>query len=266
MSIDRAIEQQIINFTRVMPALPQTANGIMNICNSRFVDARHLYKLICVDPLLFCQTQALFTIYYPKLNTIYNSIAKIMIMLNVNTVKNHIMPFAEKTKDALAAKSINKKTLEYQSCFWRHAVATGITARFIAKERGIDPAQFELYYAAGLVHDLGKYFQVEGTSHSELGGLVAKTAGLYEGLLDVILHHHDVAKSKGTNADLVCTAALADYFVNSSLSAQQKTGSKATLGKEVWQRLSVSPEFLEKHKQMLVSEIKKCDAYIKVEN
>ena len=256
MSIDRATEQEIKDSIENMPALVQTAKLASRICESRRVDALRLYKIISIDPILFCQTQMLYHYYYPKQRGEFTSIAKIIIILNVNTIKNYILRFAVKTKTVLEAKGWTPKMIEAQETFFLHATASAAVSRHIAKKLGINEDLFELYYAAGLLHDIGKFFNTGSEDHCVTGSFAANHIGLAKSLNHVISYHHDIEHYKGRNAHLVCTVMLADYIVHKYIHFKDYPREKNELDNKVLKTLHVDEAFCKVTASEIESEIK----------
>lgn len=240
-----------------LAALPQTAEALFQLCTSRKVEPRMLYKMICLDPAIFCQTQFLFNKYYPKLNDRFYSIAEIIIMLNITTIKNYLAPFAFKTYNALCEKTISKKIIEKNNELFVHAVTIGIASRFIAGLRKTDVNQFEYYYAAGLLHDFGKFFLVDKSDnddkdHPECGMAAAKALNLYSGLINVIAYHHDALEFRGRDIQLVQTVALAECW------AHKKSNDLKLI-----EKLDIKPDYGAPLEKLVSRELKKINAFIK---
>lgn len=255
MSTKRTAGHDVINATQDMPVLPQTAGGIYRHCHVRKVDARGLYKFICLDPLAFCQTQALFSAYYPKKRTQFHSIAEIIIVMNINTVKNYLAPFAQETRNALKEKKIPKESIERCNAFFLHALATGIASRTIASIRGVDPSQYELYYAAGLLHDIKNSF---------CGG-TAKTIGLSKDIENVIENYRNAGAYKGKNAALVQTVALAKNCVCGAFPAPAGGAKSGVSAKTLARQLSLDADFFAPLERGIVHSVKHAAAFAKAE-
>ncbi|GMO17095.1 MAG: hypothetical protein Pg6A_03330 [Termitinemataceae bacterium] len=262
MSINRAIETQIQNLVKTMPALPQTADHIYRICQSYNVQAGSLYKLICLDPFIFCHTQALFNSYFPKLNERFYSIAEIIIMLNINTVKNYIVPFAQTTHEGILGKTISKNFIEANNKLFLHSVAVGITSRFIAGLRGVDALQFEYYYSAGFLHDIGKFFFIEEAGHSEVGQVALKQMSLYSGLQNVIAFHHDALKFSGKDAEIVRTVALADCWVKRKLELKMDS-CEPKFENALINKLELNQAIFNQLENLVPNELKRVSTFIK---
>lgn len=122
---------------------------------------------------------------------------------------------------------------------FKHALGMALVCEGLAEFTKKAPA--DIAYTAGLLHDIGKavldqhvanawglfYRRVQtegvnitaaeqellGTTHTEVGGLLAERWSLPETLTDVILHHHHPEQAK-VNSELVHLVYLADLIIS----------------------------------------------------
>jgi putative nucleotidyltransferase with HDIG domain len=157
-------------------------------------------------------------------------------MLGLNTVKNLVLSTA-----VLSTLQKNKipDGLNMDG-FWLHCLCVGVTSKLLAIKQGVDPKHLEEYFAAGLLHDIGKIplnavlamdymqlitvadrehkslFMVErdvfGIDHCIAGEMIANLWKLDSVIGDVIANHHNVNEYSGENANIVYSVAIADYF------------------------------------------------------
>lgn len=243
----------------LMYALPASKERALAICDSGAIDGFGLYKLILTDPVLFCRAQALYGEYFGSQASAYNSISKIIIMLNSTTVKNYMLKFASPSKD----EADEEKIIAEQKAIAAHSLAVAVSARFIAKQRGLGDAKYEQYYAAGLVHDLGKLLCGARGSHCEAGLAGAKEMKLDNSLRDVIAFHHDIDNYSGKYADILCTVAIADWFVYTRLDKRYSLGKAPKLSKSVWEKIKITDDELAPIEKIARAEIKKCESFLK---
>jgi HD-GYP domain-containing protein (c-di-GMP phosphodiesterase class II) len=151
------------NENNTAPLFTQTSSlffvskKLIEVCETRHPKIPDLYRIICLDPILFVMTQKLYHYFYPESKKHYNSIAKIIIALNSNTIKNYLLDFAHSASSLIEMKKVSAAEIKRQEKCWRHTHSVAIAARFIAKSDGICPEKLEEYYAAGLTHDLDEY-------------------------------------------------------------------------------------------------------------
>jgi putative nucleotidyltransferase with HDIG domain len=208
-----------------------------------------------------------------------------IIMLGINTVKNLALS---------SAIMGNFKSREFKGLnaddYWRHSLCVGVTAKLIARERGIDPKLHEEYFTAGLLHDIGKIplnavlptdylhtilnadskkvslFRMEnetmGINHNEMGSRVVRAWKIGGALEDAVIHHHDYAGYKGENTDVLYSVVVANYF-----SALTETGYAGDRYPEVpslaiWKAIGIKWEHLEEMKSLVAEEITKARIFL----
>ena len=143
------------------------------------------------------------------------SLTHAIILLGINTVKNLALSTAVLEcigkKDSFRCLSMDD--------FWVHSLGVGVISRSFARLIGIPVTDQEMFYAARLLHDLGKIplnhccqeaykNAIEaanqeqktlndaekthlGLDHCIVGGLIAKKWRLHQDFSDVFHFHHD---------------------------------------------------------------------------
>ncbi|GMO54716.1 MAG: hypothetical protein Ta2G_13720 [Termitinemataceae bacterium] len=178
-------------------------NLVMELCDTSKTTAKDLLHLITIDPYLMCITQKLYHYYHPEVKE-YTDIEHIIIALSVNSVKNMILRIAEKT--------VYHKSKD-QTKFLTHSNAAAVCSMLIAKENG--ETSLQKYYAAGLVHDIGKYITYQRGGNYLKGGIkFAKDCALPPELLDPITYHQSFKNYEGRHIKILGTVGFANYFVN----------------------------------------------------
>lgn len=221
-----------------MPSLPTTVTKIMEICNDPRTSPADLNRVISLDPVLMGKVMRLINSAYYGLSQEITSLARAIIMLGINTVKNLALSTA--ILGTLGQKE-DFHALNMDG-YWRHSLGVGVTAKLIAKHRRVDPKVLEEYFIAGLLHDIGKIplnnrfpqdyivalghsdrdnsslflaeSEVFGMNHAQVGALILKAWNLDESIQDVILHHHKPQGYTGSHKELLYTVVLANYFAN----------------------------------------------------
>ncbi len=230
--------RKIRDYIMGMPSLPTTVSKVMEVCNNPKTSPLDLDKVISLDPVLMGKVLKLINSAYYGLSTQITSLARAIIMLGVNTVKNLALSTA--VIDKFGSKS-DFRALNPEG-FWRHSLCVGVAAKMIARKRGVDPKTVEEYFAAGLLHDIGKipinnalsddYVRTMSladrerislylaekrsidTDHAEAGKLVAEAWKLDGPIADSIAWHHVPEAYAGAHREVVHTVAVANYFAN----------------------------------------------------
>jgi putative nucleotidyltransferase with HDIG domain len=271
-----------------MPSLPVTVSKVLEVCNNPKTSPIDLDNVIKLDPVLMGRVLKLINSAYYGLGTQVTSLARAIIMLGVNTVKNLALSTAviDRLVDKGAFRALN------MDGFWRHSLCVGVTAKLIAKSRGVDARLIEEYFAAGLLHDIGKIplnnalaedyvrtmsladreriplFLAEKRAldldHCEAGLVVAESWRLSGAIADSIAFHHTHESYRGDHGDVVRTVAIADYFAN-----REGIGFSGNLypdkpGNEVYGLLDMDKSTLEDLEGPVNAEIEKAKVFLKL--
>ena len=219
-----------------MPSLSTTIIKVLETCNDPQASANDLKRVISLDPVLTGQVLKLINSAYYSLATPVTSLARAIIMLGMNTVKN------------LALSSAILKTMREDSSlrtfstdqFWTHCLCVGVVAKSLAEIKGIAPVEREAYFVAGLLHDLGKLpmnkqfpeeynrvwqtarrdqealhnceFKSLSIDHCAVGEMIAKKWRLGMALAETLAHHHNPDSCSAANREFVSIVSLANQF------------------------------------------------------
>lgn len=221
-----------------MPSLSTTVTKVLEVCNSPKTSANDLNRVISLDPVLTGQVLKLINSAYYSLPNQISSLARAIIMLGMNTVKNLALSTA--VIGALAKKS--SFTTLPMDAFWVHSIGVGVTAKAIATARNVPTAAREEYFVAGMLHDLGKIplnmcfpenygqalqlaalqqnslLKVEqmlvGVDHGVAGFLIGEKWRLSPAVIASLAFHHAPGQADEEYRDLVTTVALANLYAN----------------------------------------------------
>lgn len=281
---------RVKNYIDKMPALPTTVTKIMEICNSPNTSPADLNTVISLDPVLMGKVMRLINSAYYGLSQEITSLVRAIIMLGINTVKNLALSTAILT--TLGHKE-NFQAINMEG-FWRHSLCVGVTAKIIAKRRGIEAKGLEEFFVAGLLHDIGKiplnnkiseqYLlamsfsdrdrkslihsekEAMGLNHSEIGTFVAKAWKLGAEVQDPILYHHVPERYEGPKKNIVYTVAVANYFANYFEIGFSGNRYCKRPPAEIFKYLDVTMAYLEEVEDMVNEEIDKASIFLKLDN
>ncbi|UCD89029.1 MAG: HDOD domain-containing protein [Desulfobacterales bacterium] len=228
------------SYVNKIPAFPVTVSKVINICDDENASPADLNKVISLDPVLTGKILKLINSAYFGLSPKIVSLARAIIMLGMNTVKNLVLSTA--IMSSLGNRT-NFKALN-MNAFWRHSIGVGILSKLIAKERQISQSKLEEYFIAGLLHDIGKiplnskltdkYEMAIDTSereyrplylseisalemdHTQSGRLIAEKWKLGPEITDTVTYHRATENYRGEQKDILYTVNLANYFANIS--------------------------------------------------
>ncbi|MEI8095391.1 MAG: HDOD domain-containing protein [Spirochaetales bacterium] len=233
------LRQALVGYIDRMPALPTSIGKVLEICQRPNAQPADLNRVISLDPVLLARVMKLINSAYYGLNQEVTSLVRAIIMLGLNTVKNLALSTA--VLGTVNTGGTKSAVLNLDG-FWLHSLCVGVTAKHIARARGITSTDVENYFFCGLLHDIGKVplnnrapedyltalsasanqriplHQAEAQqlefTHCEAGALIIRTWKLSDDILDVVSWHHDPQNYSGPHGDLVNTVVLADYFAN----------------------------------------------------
>jgi putative nucleotidyltransferase with HDIG domain len=270
-----------------MGSLPATVSKILEVCNNPKTSPIDLDKVIQLDPVLMGRVLKLINSAYYGLGTQVTSLVRAIIMLGVNTVKNLALSTAviDRFADKKGFHALN------MDGFWRHSLCVGVTAKHIARKRGIDPKSVEEYFAAGLLHDVGKIpmndalaedyvramavadrerlplnaaeAKVLGIDHCQAGQAVATAWKLSGAIADTVVWHHDLEGYQGEYTDVLDTVAVSNYFASREGIGFSGNLYPEKLPPEIFGRLGISRSLLEELEGPVNAEIEKAKIFLK---
>jgi len=271
-----------------MPSLPTTVAKVMEICNNPKTSPIDLDRVIALDPVLMGKVLKLINSAYYGLQNQVTSLVRAIIMLGVNTVKNLALSTA--ILDKLADKS-GFRALNMEG-FWRHSLCVGVVAKMIARKKGVEPQRLDEFFAAGLLHDIGKiplnnalsdeYVRAMALAdreriplhlaekrsididHAETGSMIADAWHLDGPIADAIRFHHDVGLYEGKNPDIVLAVAVADYYASREGIGFSGCLYPEKIAPEVFDKLGVPKVWLEQIDAAVLAEIEKASVFLKI--
>ncbi|MDJ0990719.1 MAG: HDOD domain-containing protein [Desulfobacterales bacterium] len=214
-----------------LPVFDRTAQQIQQEITRENVDQRVIENLIVQDQALTSQVLKVANSSFYKglseITTVRNAIVRLGLkeVANIVTLVSHRQHF--KATDPQARKLMNS--------LWRHSVACGLGAKWLAAQGGVDVQPNEAFFA-GLLHDVGKLFiitvieklkkskqikqlpsmavvdEVIDSLHCKHGYILMKNWNLPERYCLIVRDHH-AADFDGEN-HLLTIVRLADHACN----------------------------------------------------
>lgn len=221
-----------------MPSFSTTVTKVLEVCNSANTSANDLNRVISLDPVLTGHVLKLINSAYYSLPNQISSLARAIIMLGLNTVKNLALSTA--IVGALGKKA--SFAALPMDAFWTHSICVGVIAKALATVRSVSPSAREEYFVAGILHDLGKiplntcfaeeYGQalqlaaleqgsllraeclLVGLDHGVAGRLIGEKWRLGAGIVEGLSLHHAPDQASAEHREMVATVALANLYAN----------------------------------------------------
>jgi putative nucleotidyltransferase with HDIG domain len=283
MSID--LGEKLDDYIKNMPSLPTTVSKVLEVCNNPQTSPADLNHVISLDPVLVGRVLKLINSAYYGLGQQVTNLVRAIIMLGINTVKNLALSTA--VMGSLSSKK-DLKGLDMDG-FWRHSLCVGVSSKILARKRGIDSKLTEEYFAAGLLHDIGKiplnailskeymltvsaadrerislYRSEENTlgmNHSVAGASIVNAWKLDGPVGDSIIHHHNMEYSGG-HKDILYSVVVSNWFA--SVMGIGFSGDRwpEKIDPSVWAALNVSREIFDDIEPVVNSEIEKAKVFL----
>ena len=228
----RNIHQFIIR----MPSLTTTVMKVFEVCNSPSVSPYDLNRVISLDPVLTGKVLRLINSAYYGLPQRIASLTRAIIMLGINTVKNLVLA----TSVLAGCKRLGTIKAIPVDDFWAHSLGSGVISKTVARIQRVPTENQEMYFVAGLMHDLGKLpmmacypelydqalghaagsqlllFQAEqvrfGFDHCQIGSLIAARWKLDETMKHAMVNHHQAAEGIRAPQSLLDNVRLANLM------------------------------------------------------
>jgi putative nucleotidyltransferase with HDIG domain len=271
-----------------MPSLPTTVAKVLEICNNPQTSPADLNHVISLDPVLVGRVLKLINSAYYGIGQQVTNLVRAIIMLGINTVKNLALSTA-----VMGSLSPRK---DFQGLnmegFWRHSLCVGVTAKILARQRGIDPKQVEEYFTAGLLHDIGKIplnavlskaymltvsvadrerislFRAEektlGMNHVQAGAMIVKAWRLEGPVGDAIVNHHGYQDYSGEHRDILASIVAANRFASMMEIGFSGDRYPEKTGAAVQETLGLEKNAFESIEKTVNAEIEKAQVFLKL--
>lgn len=270
-----------------MASLSTTVAKVMDICNNPESSPNDLNRVISLDPVLTGQVIKLINSAYYALPNRVTSLARAIIILGVNTVKNLVL--------ATSILASFRKSHTHGSFsaddYWAHCLCVGTICKAIAQMRQVPALEREEFFVAGLLHDLGKLpmiacfddlhqqavkaadneniplFQAEhryfGFEHCQIGRLIAAKWKLNQRMRDAIAHHHDPLSQGSEPGELMLYISLANQLANHfQIGGAGDLYCDQLLMHSLAERIGIGLETIRSMKPMILEEIDKAKVFL----
>ena len=216
-----------------LPAVPAVVLKAMEMLNDPSVTVKRIQEQILLDPALTaCVLKVANSALY-GLRKEVNTVSYAINLMGYNTTKSILMSHLTKSMYQASGSAFIHNTL------WKHAVASGVFARYLADE--LKTVNREEAFIAALLHDIGKGVlarnlsqpfsqivekvvnegadelhlerQVLGVSHVEAGYLLMQQWRFSDATIEALVYHHNQPDYEGRNP-LVPIVSLANKMAH----------------------------------------------------
>ncbi len=271
-----------------MPSLSITVAKILEVTRNPQVTAKDLNKVINLDPVLMGRVLKLVNSAYYGLSNKVTSLVTAIIMLGINTIKNLALSTAVlgKMKQKSQFKSLNVDG------FWRHSIGVGVASKLIAEKIGIVSNLREEFFISGLLHDIGKIplndifsetyvtairsadikkvtlLQTElenlGTTHTDVGKMIAEKWHLSDETSDAILYHHDPNQVTGDTYKVVAAVYIANLYCNLNEIGFAGNRFSGDIDANILDMIGITENYLDDLFDTISAEIEKASVFLQV--
>lgn len=279
------VRKKLIAAVEKMPAFPKSVHQVLKLASDINCSQKDLVEVIKKDPVFTLKILRLVNSAYFGLSREITSINHASVYLGLNTLKNVALGLAA----VGAIPRTNMAGLD-MGAFWLHSLAVAAGTRMLGSMLGVSRDEAADYFAAGLLHDIGKAvfalymtdgfkaacekastesiplyqaeIEVMGASHTEIGALLAEKWNLPADLHDAISRHH--APDEGESTQLVDC-----IFAANQISKKLAFGSAGDyviqpLPKSIEERFSLDLDGIIKELPTLDEEVEHARVFIKL--
>ncbi len=231
MDAEPRLVDQILAAVDRLPPMPQSVAEVMQLSRSDDFGAGDLAEVVCRDPTLAARVLTLCNSGFFGLSREVTSVHKAVLLLGFEMTKNLVF-------SSFVHSTVQTDVGGYAqtaASLWEHSFGVATASLALATEAAADLT--DEAYTAGLLHDIGKVAlttfvaqrmdevlhrvkalgesfsvaeqQVLGTTHAEVGGLVADRWKISAGLQDAIRYHHQPRRAT-EHPRLTALVGLAD--------------------------------------------------------
>lgn len=207
--LQRYVEKAMVD----LPALPSVIVQVLQATEKDTVTTSEIETLLAADAAITTKLLKVVNSAYFGLPRQVGSIGQAIAILGMHQVRNLVLSVG--VLNALSSPS--PRIMDVQKAFWEHSFAAATCAQSLARSKGLASTQQDLVFIGGLLHDIGRLFlftlfnqpyqqvltesarlseplvetelRILGTSHAELGGLLAEKWNFPESLVGLIRYH-----------------------------------------------------------------------------
>ncbi|ADU62210.1 MAG: HDOD domain-containing protein [Pseudodesulfovibrio sp.] len=227
------VRTNLVDAVERMPAFPKSVHQVLKLASDINCSQKCLVEIIKKDPVFTLKILRLVNSAYFGLSREVTSINHASVYLGLNTLKNVALGLAA----VGAMPRANMAGLDMDA-FWLHSLAVATATRMLGGMLGVSQDEAADYFAAGLLHDIGKVvlalymaeefedvgrlmdregmpmyeaeMAVLGATHADVGAMLAVKWNLPVDLGDAIARHH--TPDQGDRSQLVDCVFAADQI------------------------------------------------------
>lgn len=268
-----------------MPAFPKSVHQVLKLASDINCSQKELVEVIKKDPVFTLKILRLVNSAYFGLSREITSINHASVYLGLNTLKNVALGLAA----VGAIPRTNVAGLDMGG-FWLHSLAVATGTRMLGSMLGVSRDEAADYFAAGLLHDVGKVVfalympeefkqvadrvaetgnslaeterEVIEYSHADIGALLAEKWNLPKDLHDAIKRHHE--PEEGAPSQVVDCVFAANQISKKLAFGSAGEYTIEPLPESIHRRFSLDIDGLIKELPTLDEEVERARIFIKL--
>lgn len=218
-----------------LPSLPNVVVEILDATNAEGTTTSEIERLVSMDQAIVTKLLKVVNSAYFGLPRLVTDVKQVVAILGLHQVRNLVLSIGVLN----ALESPNPRVASIQTQLWQEAFGSAKIAEMVAGNKKLDKSVSENVYIGGLLHDIGRLFlftlfrspyeqvlmesedrdeplevterRVLGTTHAELGGVLADKWNFPTELIEMI-RDHDRPIDSSLPPAVICVA-IADKLV-----------------------------------------------------
>ncbi|MGC8492738.1 MAG: HDOD domain-containing protein [Syntrophobacteraceae bacterium] len=248
---------KIVSRIDSLPSLPSLYEEVVEEVNSEEGTLERVAEIIAKDAGMSAKLLQLVNSSFFGLSAKVTNIHRAVSLLGTETIKTLVL-------SVKIFSQFDRPGLPSVSKLWEHSLSTGMIARSIAAQQGLEQNHIDEAFTASLLHDVGKLIlfdklpekfaeasrlsadacrpiweaeqSVFGTTHAQVGAYLIGLWGLSETLVKAIAFHH----SPGKSSDLSFSPLTAVHLADAAEHGDQGEDNKDRLDIEYLEKLGIS--------------------------
>lgn len=279
------IKTKLMSAVEKMPAFPKSVHQVLKLAGDINCSQKELVEVIKKDPVFTLKILRLVNSAYFGLSREITSINHASVYLGLNTLKNVALGLA--AVGAIPATNVAGLDM---GAFWLHSLGVATATRMLGSMLGVSRDEAADYFAAGLLHDIGKVvfalympqefkqvsdkaaaesipltvaeLAVIGVTHADIGSMLAEKWNLPGDLHDAIARHH--TPNEGDPSQLVDCVFAANQISKRLVFGSAGDYTVEVLPEAIKARFSLDIEGLIKEMPTLDEEVEHARIFIKL--
>lgn len=225
--------RKLVAEMETLPSLPSVYRELIDIMHSEDVSVDRAVRIIAKDMGMVTKILQVVNSPFYGLRMKVSSPAQAVALLGLTTIKSLVL-----MRNVFTQFDQSKLPFFSLEVLWQHGMTTGVHARDIARQDGLEQGLVDDAFTAGMLHDVGtlvlatnlpdQYTEtlaimrdrglsewdaerdVFGATHAEVGGYLLAKWNLSPMVVDAVAYHHEPSRCSGPNAIALAAVHVAN--------------------------------------------------------